>query len=137
MSRKTDVRWDDERHWFRLPYAAHLAGRTKAEMLGLASDDSILWEQDSKAEYWFERLAILALQDGAKGAAQSLPRNSMAPKERKARTPAQLERQWAKQAAEMAKTNPKKGGGVSRHYEKVLLSEIAEAKRQRKDKGPT
>lgn len=135
MARKSNVRWDGERHWFRLPYAASLSGKTKGELLALAYSADILSEEDSKGEFWFERLAILAFQGVDNSGSKARAASKAVPAGRKPKTSAQLERQWAQQAVDLAKANPKRGGGVSRHYEKVLLSEITEADRERKEQG--
>lgn len=136
MSKKNMVRWDGERHWFRLSYAAKLSGKTKGDLLAMAHGDGILSQEDAKGEFWFERLAILALQAASSKVDAGRAVSKTARAKPKPKTAAQLERQWAKQAAELAKANPKRGGGVSVHYEKVLLSEISETNRKAKDEGP-
>ena len=52
------------------------------------------------------------------------------------KTSEQQEKEWEKMSGARAQGWRPGGGGVSSHYEKVLLSEIAEANRKLKEQGP-
>lgn len=120
--RKPDVRQDGASYWFSLPKAAGLAGLTKKEMMRRADAGELRTDPAEPDEYWLEREEIWALKMAKEErSAEWRARNPEGAKKR-VKTPGQQEKEWAK----MARAQPLggRGGGVSAHHEKVLLSEI-------------
>lgn len=121
--RKPDVRQDGDLYWLSLPKAAGLAGLTKKEMMRRADAGELRTDPAVLDDYWFEREEIWTLKLAKEArSAEWRVRNPDGAKKR-VKTPEQQEREWAK----MSSTKPLggRGGAVSSHHEKVLLSDIA------------
>lgn len=133
--RKPDVRQDGDVYWFSLPKAAGLTGLTKKEMMRRADACELRTDPALPDEYWFEREEIWALKMKKEARSEEWQARNPEGAKRKAMTSAQIERQWAKMSEKMGTVGARRGG-VSEHYEKILLSEIAEANRKLKEQGP-
>lgn len=134
--RKPNVRQDGDLYWFSLPKAAGLAGLSKKEMMRRADAGELRTDPAAPDDYWFEREEIWALKMAKEArSAEWRARHPNGAKKR-VKTPEQQEKEWAKMSGARAQGWRPGGGGVSPHYEKVLLSEIAEANRKLKDQGP-
>lgn len=134
--RKPDVRQDGDLYWFSLPKAAGLAGLSKKEMIRRADAGELRTDPAVPDDYWFEREEIWALKMSKEGrSAEWRVRNPDGAKKR-VKTSEQQEKEWAKMSGARAQGWRPRGGGVSSHHEKVLLSEIAEANRKLKDQKP-
>ena len=132
--RKADVRQEGETYWFSLPLAAGLAGLTQAEMMRRANAGELITDPKVTDDYWFEREEIWALKKAREvRSAEWRQRNPNGAKKR-GKTPEQQEKEWARQSEDLKKRQRQGGGGVSAHYEKILLSEVAAAERKRKSK---
>ncbi len=131
--RKSDVRQEGETYWFSLPMAAGLAGLTQLEMMRRANAGELITDPKVTDDYWFEREEIWALKKAREArSAEWKQRNPNGAKKR-VKTPEQLEKEWARQSEDLKKGR-RQGGGVSVHYEKVLLSEVVAAERKPKVK---
>ncbi|WP_293698190.1 MULTISPECIES: hypothetical protein [unclassified Sphingopyxis] len=134
--RKPDVRQDGALYWFSLPKAAGLTGLTKKEMMRRADARELRTDPAVPDEYWFEREEIWALKMAKEARSEAWQARNPDGAKKRIKTPEQQEKAWEKMSGARAQGWRPGGGGVSSHYEKVLLSEIAEANRKRKDQGP-
>lgn len=134
--RKSDVRQDGDLYWFSLPKAAGLAGLTKKEMMRRADARELRTDPAVPEEYWFEREEIWALKMAKEARSEQWQARNPDGAKKRVKTSEQQEKEWEKISGARAQGWRPGGGGVSSHYEKVLLSEIAEANRKRKDQGP-
>lgn len=134
--RKPDVRQDGDLYWFSLPKAAGLAGLTKKEMMRRADAGELRTDPAVPDDYWFEREEIWALKVAKEARSDEWHARNPDGAKKRIKTPEQQEKEWEKMSGARSQGWQPGGGGVSSHHEKVLLNEIAEANRKRKEHGP-
>ena len=98
MAHKAKVKLENGEHWFLLPYAAHLLGTTQAKMKARAVAGEFAWQEDRHGlPLWFKAAQITEARSALQKA-EAVARTEQAAKP-KAKSPRQLEAQWAREAA--------------------------------------
>lgn len=96
MTYKAKVKLENGERWFLLPYAAQLLGTTQAKMKARAVADEFTWQPDKHGlPLWFKGTEITE----ARTALQSIAKRPDGMVKSRAKTPAQLEAQWARESA--------------------------------------
>lgn len=123
-----EVIFDSDIYWLSAKRAAHAAGLFVPELCRRANAGVIRFKSNDRGDpIYFAEPDIDCLRK--ERLAKERNKSSRKPREKSA---AQLERQWAKQSAQMAKERGTSGmGPVALHIEKIMLTDIA-----RKAKDP-
>lgn len=117
-----EVIFDDDMYWLSAKRAAHAAGLFVPELCRRANAGVIRFKSNDQGDpVYFAEPDIDGLRKERLAKERTKP--SRNPREK---SPAQLEREWAKQSAQMAKERGASGmGPVALHMEKVMLTDIA------------
>ena len=119
MAYKAKVKLENGEHWFLLPYAAKLLGTTQAKMKARAVADEFTWQPDKHGlPLWFKGTEIT----DARVAFQSAVKRPDDIGKPRAKTPAQLEAQWARESA-INKERARSGLSQSMHLRLTLPHE--------------
>jgi hypothetical protein len=103
-------------------YAAQLLGTTQAKLCERAFSGEFAFQENKYGSpSWFLEREINAAR-----AARIAHEREKVPRKPRAETKAQVEARWARQSKEN-QSQYLRGGAVSAHYERVLLSKIAES----------